>query len=106
MFSLTDPISLSSVCCYYSGSARFWLEFVQAHSRREAGSYPLFLVGNKLDLEDERQVTAEEAEALAAEFGAKYMETSAKTPEGVDELFMTMWQELLGLGMGPKAALT
>ena len=104
MFSLTDRWSLVEE--ESEGGARFWLNFIRSHSRREPGTYPLVLVGNKSDLEEERQVSAEEAEAVAEEFGAWYMETSAKTAEGVEELFMRMWLDMLGLGIGPKAAST
>lgn len=52
-------------------------------------------MGNKVDLVTSadasfrslRQVTAEEAESLAQNYGARYIETSAKTNENVDELF-------------------
>lgn len=37
------------------------------------------IIGNKCDLEEERQVTREEGLAMAKQFGAKvFMETSAK----------------------------
>ena len=37
------------------------------------------LIGNKSDLETERVVTKEEAEALAEEHNVKFFEVSAKT---------------------------
>ena len=40
---------------------------------------PIILVGNKCDLENERQVTKEEANQKAAAWKAKYIETSALT---------------------------
>ncbi|KAJ5076837.1 ras-related protein rab-4a [Anaeramoeba ignava] len=47
----------------------------------------IFLVGNKIDLED-RQVSREEAENFALENELQYMETSAKTGNNVEETFM------------------
>ena len=47
----------------------------------------LILVGNKVDLNDERQVSIEEGMNLAKELGVYYMETSAKTNENIGELF-------------------
>jgi Ras-related protein Rab-2A len=59
-----------------------------------APSIALILVGNKIDLEEERVVSREEGEELAEELGITYMETSAKTGENVDEAF-----RVLALGM-------
>ncbi|CAD7682752.1 unnamed protein product [Nyctereutes procyonoides] len=39
---------------------------------------PLILVGNKVDLEPEREVMSSEGRALAQEWGCPFMETSAK----------------------------
>lgn len=47
----------------------------------------VIVVGNKLDLESERQVDKEEAQRFAAQIGAEYVETSARTAMNVDELF-------------------
>ena len=49
---------------------------------------PIILVGNKLDLADERrEVTEEEARALADQWGVPYVETSAKTKVNVDKVY-------------------
>ncbi|MHA1369993.1 MAG: GTP-binding protein [Promethearchaeota archaeon] len=48
---------------------------------------PIVLAGNKLDLIDQRQVTQEEAEALARELNISYIETSAKIGDNVEEVF-------------------
>ncbi|KYO32732.1 hypothetical protein Y1Q_0009339 [Alligator mississippiensis] len=47
---------------------------------------PLILVGNKVDLESEREVLSAEGRALAQEWGCPFMETSAKSKTMVDEL--------------------
>ena len=36
------------------------------------------MVGNKIDLEDERKISKKEAEELAAQYQMKYFEASAK----------------------------
>jgi small GTP-binding protein len=46
----------------------------------------LFIVGNKTDKEA-RQVTNDEGEELADNYGVKYFETSAKSGKNVDDLF-------------------
>lgn len=43
-------------------------------------------MGNKSDLEDRRQVSADEATAKASEWGVQYVETSAKTRANVDKV--------------------
>jgi GTPase SAR1 family protein len=51
---------------------------------------PMIIVGNKLDLEQDRQVETEEAARFAELCGALYMEISAKSQENVDNLFNTI----------------
>ena len=48
----------------------------------------IFLIGNKSDLESQRDVTYEEAKQFADENGLMFIETSAKTGEGVEEAFL------------------
>ena len=61
---------------------------------------PIMLVGNKLDLDEERQVTAEQGRALAQKFNCGFIEASAKTNTNIKELFFELvrqikkWREL------------
>lgn len=48
---------------------------------------PFAFCGNKSDLGDERQISQDECEKLAARFGAPYFETSAKLNTNVREAF-------------------
>lgn len=48
---------------------------------------PVVLVGNKLDLQDHRQISTEEGKELADSWGSTYVEASAKTNQGVSEVF-------------------
>lgn len=45
------------------------------------------VVGNKLDLEIERQVSIDEGEKFANQIKADFIETSARTPTNIQELF-------------------
>ncbi|CAK5012548.1 unnamed protein product [Meloidogyne enterolobii] len=47
----------------------------------------LFVVGNKIDLESSRVVSVEEATNYASSINTQFLECSAKTNEGVDEVF-------------------
>ncbi|XP_033735048.1 GTP-binding protein ypt2-like [Pecten maximus] len=49
-----------------------------------------FVVGNKIEMEDDRQVTFEEAKKLADEKGYEFREVSAANDKGVSELFMSL----------------
>jgi len=44
------------------------------------------VVANKNDLESKRQVTREEGEQFAKDHGLFFMEVSAKTAEGIDQV--------------------
>lgn len=47
---------------------------------------PLVLVGNKIDLEDERVVGKHQGQSLARTFGCTFLETSAKLEINVNEV--------------------
>lgn len=55
---------------------------------------PIVLVGNKKDLEDNRQVTTKEAQDLAASWRAPFFEASAKLRENVEEAFFDLVREI------------
>jgi small GTP-binding protein len=78
-----------------------WLEsFRSANSEKAA----LFLVGNKTDLRDMRAVEREDAEKWAAEHGAQYFETSARTGDGVSDVFRTVAAKLAGASLAAVEA--
>ncbi len=58
-----------------------------------AGEIPFILVGNKADLGQERQIARDDAVKLSSDLGAHtYLETSAKTGEGVEAAFTQLAQ--------------
>jgi len=68
-----------------------WIDDV----RTERGANVIIvLVGNKTDLEEERQVSAEEAEKAAAELEVMWIETSAKNGGNIKALFRKIAQAL------------
>lgn len=54
----------------------------------------LTIAGNKCDLERNRVVSQEKAEAYANSVGAKHFNTSAKLNKGVDELFLDLTKSI------------
>jgi len=61
---------------------------------KDKDSFPMVVVGNKLDLESERVVSRAEGQALANSFGAKFVETSAKDKLNVEEPFFQLVKEI------------
>ncbi len=50
---------------------------------------PIFmLVGNMCDKTNDREVSKEQGQALARQFGCQFIETSAKTSQNVELLFV------------------
>lgn len=63
--------------------------------RRVKRGDPIFmLVGNKCDKTHEREVTKEEGQAMARQFGCEFIETSAKTAQNVERLFVHLVRSL------------
>jgi len=54
------------------------------------GSFPMVLVANKVDLEDQRQVGQDAGKQLAKKFGCPYVETSAKMDTNTSEAFFAL----------------
>lgn len=56
--------------------------------------FPIIVVGNKCDLEGDRQVSEAEGNSLARSFGCKFIETSAKSRINVDNAFYDIVREI------------
>ena len=65
-------------------------------SEESTGDFKKIIVGNKLDLESEREVKIETLEKFCAPKNIKYMETSAKNGANVEELFETLAEMIIG----------
>ena len=63
----------------------FWYNFAKEKTERD--NVLIYLVGNKIDLDDLRKVENEEGKSLANDLNMKYFGVSAKTGENVDILF-------------------
>jgi GTPase SAR1 family protein len=61
-----------------------WLHL---YNENKTGEGFTILIGNKIDLNDEREVNDNEGKTKAKELGLLYYEVSAKTGENIEELF-------------------
>jgi len=93
------------ICCSVDNRDSFdnikekWVPEIKTHDPK----VPIFLIGCKGDLRGmgKAVVTLDEANALARDVGAKaYMECSASTKTGVDEIFVESTKVALAYGNG------
>ena len=54
----------------------------------------IFLIGNKIDKKDERKITTEQGQKLAAEYNLPFFEASAKSGENVEEIFKNLYLKI------------
>jgi len=79
IFDVTNPKTLQNI--------RNWVRNIEGNAPQTVNK---ILVGNKSDMAGERQVSTAQGEALAAEYGMKYFETSARANTNVTEAFQTL----------------
>ena len=68
-----------------------WMSEVDKHAQENISR---ILVGNKKDLEDQRQGPYNEAKDLADHFNVRFLETSAKNASNVEDAFTLMTREI------------
>lgn len=68
-----------------------WIRNIEEHA---AADVEKMVLGNKCDMEDKRQVSKDRGEQLATEYNIKFMETSAKTAQNVEESFITLARDI------------
>ncbi|KAF8554316.1 ras-domain-containing protein [Imleria badia] len=78
VYDVTDEQSFSNI--------RMWHADIEQHAPEGVNKY---LIGNKSDWTDKRVVTVDRGRELANELGIKFMETSAKVNDGIEEAFTT-----------------
>jgi Ras-related protein Rab-2A len=83
VYDITNKASFNNV--------QNWLQDVITQSPK---TVLIILIGNKIDLEDKRKVIFDEGNEFAIKHGITFMETSAKTGEGVEEAFRKSVQEI------------
>ena len=72
-----------------------WLEEARLHIEPHNALY--LIVGHKCDMEAKRAVTQREGRAFADFHGLKFIETSAKTGQNVEEAFCTIARDVFDM---------
>jgi len=80
VYSVTNRSTFEEAC-------QFREQIMRVHDRPDV---PMILVGNKCDLETEREVSIHEGRALAKSLGCGFIECSAKMSVNVEETFFQL----------------
>ncbi|KAF2268818.1 ras-domain-containing protein [Lojkania enalia] len=84
VYSITDRQSFEEIMTFQQQILRV----------KDKDYFPMIIVGNKCDLDGERQVSTREGQDLARQFGCKFIETSAKSRINVDNAFYDIVREI------------
>ncbi|XP_072177772.1 ras-related protein Rab-21-like [Diadema setosum] len=85
VYDITDKESFEVV--------KYWMNELKEKAPRDI---LIFVIGNKSDLESQRAVSRSSAEQYAQENDAVHLEASAKTGEGISEIFQEICASLSG----------
>jgi Ras-related protein Rab-8A len=86
---LQSCTGMSLIICPIYGfvDIRTWHANIEQHASPGVNK---ILIGNKCDWDEKRAVSLDQGKQLADEFGLRFLETSAKVNEGVEEAFFTL----------------
>ncbi|KAG0853686.1 hypothetical protein G6F57_013106 [Rhizopus arrhizus] len=84
VYSITSRMSFDEISTFYQQICRV----------KDRDYFPMVLVGNKCDLESDRQVSSQEGKDLAKRFGCQFIETSAKQKINVEEAFFEVVKDI------------
>lgn len=59
----------------------------------------MILVGNKVDLEDQREITIEQGQSMASECSCSFIESSAKTAINIEQIFQDIIKLIIYLNI-------
>jgi GTPase KRas len=84
MYNITSRSSFEEIFDFHENILR----------AKDSSQVPIVIVGNKCDLEFQREVGRNEGRETAEKLGCRFMETSAKMSINVDEAFATIVREI------------
>jgi len=83
VYDVTDERSFNNV--------RNWIRNIEQHASEGVNK---ILLGNKCDMKEKRAVDKERGQALADEYGLKFLEVSAKSNINVEEAFVSLARDI------------
>jgi len=83
VYDVTDERSFKNISNWFSN--------IEQHASEGVNK---ILIGNKCDWVEKKAITKEQGQALADEFGIKFLETSAKANINVEEAFFTLARDI------------
>ncbi|KAG0265887.1 GTP-binding protein [Mortierella polycephala] len=83
VYDVTDERSFTNI--------RNWFSNIEQHASEGVNK---ILIGNKCDMPDKKVVSKDQGQALADEFGIKFLETSAKSNICVEEAFFSLARDI------------
>eukprot|EP01094_Clydonella_sp_ATCC50884_P022210 TRINITY_DN5059_c2_g1_i1.p1 TRINITY_DN5059_c2_g1~~TRINITY_DN5059_c2_g1_i1.p1 ORF type:complete len:222 (-),score=59.51 TRINITY_DN5059_c2_g1_i1:78-644(-) len=94
VFSVTSRSSFDEIASFR--------EYVERTKDGEEHKWPIVLLGNKCDLEGQREVAATEGREMATDLSCLFFETSAKERINVEEAFYDLVREVRKDAKGEK----
>lgn len=79
IYDITNTLTLEGI--------QNWLKLIKENAR---GNVKIILLGNKIDLENQRKISTEEGRQLAEQYGCIFYETSAKSNINITEAISTI----------------
>ena len=84
MYDITDILSFDSI-----------REIIESINEEKGKDFPMILIGNKIDLENEREIKKEEAEELAEKYGMEFFEISNKEGINIEKAGLSIVKKIL-----------
>eukprot|EP00026_Physarum_polycephalum_P017730 Phypoly_transcript_19055.p1 GENE.Phypoly_transcript_19055~~Phypoly_transcript_19055.p1 ORF type:complete len:193 (+),score=22.42 Phypoly_transcript_19055:83-661(+) len=97
VYSITDKSSFEEVQSFYNEVFR-----VKEDENRKTNKIPIIIVGNKADMETARAVRSDEGQDIARRLGCQFIETSAKTRQGVEEAYFSVVRKIREISPKPS----
>ncbi|KAI9197129.1 ras family-domain-containing protein [Polychytrium aggregatum] len=82
-YDVTDERSFNNI--------RNWIRNIEQHASEGVNK---ILIGNKCDMLEKKVISKEQGQALADEYGIRFIETSAKSNIGVEEAFFSLARDI------------
>ena len=84
MYDITEEASFDEI--------KMWIDSLQEHKQ---GPFARLLLGNKNDIDDQREVSYEEGRQSGEKFQGKFLEVSAKKSDGVAHAYRLLFEMIL-----------